>query len=72
MKILFQKIWAILHSLQHYLQLPKDGNNLDDYQRINRNADVVYMNKRVLLSHKKKGILLFAINLNGPRGHYAK
>ena len=30
------------------------------------------MNKRVLLSHKKKGILLFAINLNGPRGHYAK
>ena len=33
---------------------------------------MVYINKRILLSHKKKGILLFATNLDEPRGHYAK
>ena len=47
-------------------------DNLNVYQQKNDKENVIYTHNQVLFSHKKKEILPFLNNMNGPRGHYAK
>ena len=57
-KLQFQKIHAPLCSLQHYLQQPRHGNNLNFHQQRNK-EDMVHIYNGIL-AIKKNEIILFA------------
>ena len=65
-KTIIQKDTCTQCSLQHYLQQPGHGSNLNVYpQRMDK--DVVQIDNRILLSHKKEQNCAICRDVDGPR-----